>query len=90
MMIRGMRLTRVRLASYHLLARNLSERCPGDQTNNRAELIVRIDSSVSHFFKLSTQAIVRILETTPPLKRKLLIKTDSKYSIQCHTFFVAW
>ncbi|KIO06924.1 hypothetical protein M404DRAFT_419467 [Pisolithus tinctorius Marx 270] len=47
--------------------RNLSERCPGDQTNNRAELI----------------AIVRILETTPPLKRKLLIKTDSQYSIRC-------
>ncbi|KIJ66417.1 hypothetical protein HYDPIDRAFT_52433, partial [Hydnomerulius pinastri MD-312] len=47
--------------------RNIAERCPGDQTNNRAELI----------------AIVRILETTPPLTRKLLIKTDSKYSIQC-------
>ncbi|KAF9245675.1 ribonuclease H-like domain-containing protein [Melanogaster broomeanus] len=47
--------------------RNISERCPGDQTNNRAELI----------------AIVRILETTPPLKRRLLIKTDSHYSIQC-------
>ncbi|KAF9225331.1 ribonuclease H-like protein [Gyrodon lividus] len=47
--------------------RNIAERCPGDQTNNRAELI----------------AIVRILETTPPLKRRLLIKTDSRYSIQC-------
>ncbi|KIJ22189.1 hypothetical protein PAXINDRAFT_65542 [Paxillus involutus ATCC 200175] len=47
--------------------RNIAERCPGDQTNNRAELI----------------AIVRILETTPLLKRRLLIKTDSKYSIQC-------
>lgn len=52
--------------------RNLSERCPGDQTNNRAELI----------------AIVRILETTPPLKRKLLIKTDSQYSIQCVTTWI--
>ncbi|KIK78316.1 hypothetical protein PAXRUDRAFT_16935 [Paxillus rubicundulus Ve08.2h10] len=47
--------------------RNIAERCPGGQTNNRAELI----------------AIVRILETAPPLKRRLLIKTDSKYSIQC-------
>ncbi|KAI6012577.1 ribonuclease H-like domain-containing protein [Pisolithus orientalis] len=51
---------------------NLSERCPGDQTNNRAELI----------------AIVRILETTPPLKRKLLIKTDSQYSIRCVTSWI--
>ncbi|KIM70093.1 hypothetical protein SCLCIDRAFT_504560 [Scleroderma citrinum Foug A] len=50
----------------------IRERCPGDQTNNRAELI----------------AIVRILETTPPLKRKLLIKTDSKYSIQCVTSWI--
>lgn len=52
--------------------RNMSERCPGDQTNNRAELI----------------AIVRILETTPPLQRKLLIKTDSQYSIQCVTTWI--
>ncbi|KAL4070511.1 ribonuclease H-like protein [Scleroderma citrinum] len=52
--------------------RNISERCPGDQTNNRAELV----------------AIVRILETTPPLKRKLLIKTDSNYSIQCVTSWI--
>lgn len=52
--------------------RNLSERCPGAQTNNRAELI----------------AIVRILETTPVLKRKLLIKTDSQYSIQCVTSWI--
>jgi len=47
--------------------RNLSERCPGDQTNNRAELI----------------AIIRALETTPPSDRPLLIKTDSSYSISC-------
>ncbi|KAG9053858.1 hypothetical protein FS842_006941 [Serendipita sp. 407] len=64
--------------------RNLSERCPGAQTNNRAELI----------------AIVRTLETTPlepnagtthPLnelphderRRKLVIRTDSQYSISC-------
>ncbi|KAF7975181.1 hypothetical protein HWV62_10230 [Athelia sp. TMB] len=48
--------------------KNISERCPGDQTNNRAELI----------------AIIRVLETAPPTER-LLIKTDSKYSIQCFT-----
>ncbi|RDX43197.1 hypothetical protein OH76DRAFT_1237821 [Lentinus brumalis] len=47
--------------------RNLAERCPGCQTNNRAELI----------------AIVRVLETTPHTKQPLLIKTDSKYSIRC-------
>ncbi|KAN0100219.1 Ribonuclease H-like domain containing protein [Tylopilus felleus] len=52
--------------------RNISERCPGNQTNNRAELI----------------AIVRILETTPHLKRRLLIKTDSNYSIQCVTSWI--
>ncbi|KAF8079107.1 ribonuclease H-like domain-containing protein [Lyophyllum atratum] len=47
--------------------RNIAERCPGDQTNNRAELI----------------AIMRVLETTPKSKRPLLIKTDSQYSIKC-------
>ncbi|KAI0746188.1 ribonuclease H-like domain-containing protein [Earliella scabrosa] len=47
--------------------RNVAERCPGGQTNNRAELI----------------AIVRVLETAPHTKRPLLIKTDSKYSISC-------
>ncbi|PIL28019.1 hypothetical protein GSI_09870 [Ganoderma sinense ZZ0214-1] len=47
--------------------RNIAERCPGGQTNNRAELT----------------AIVRVLETTPHTKRPLLIKTDSKYSISC-------
>ncbi|KAI0635492.1 ribonuclease H-like domain-containing protein [Trametes polyzona] len=51
----------------HNDTRNLAERCPGGQTNNRAELI----------------AIVRVLETTPHTKRPLLIKTDSKYSISC-------
>ncbi|KAF9806641.1 hypothetical protein IEO21_08622 [Rhodonia placenta] len=48
-------------------SRNLAERCPGVQTNNRAELI----------------AIVRVLETAPKTKRPLLIKTDSQYSINC-------
>ncbi|GLB43513.1 putative RNase H [Lyophyllum shimeji] len=47
--------------------RNIAERCPGDQTNNRAELI----------------AIARVLETTPKSKKSLLIKTDSQYSINC-------
>lgn len=51
--------------------RNIAERCPGDQTNNRAELI----------------AIVRVLETAPFSQRPLMIKTDSKYSIQC---FESW
>ncbi|KAJ3506268.1 hypothetical protein NLJ89_g6967 [Agrocybe chaxingu] len=47
--------------------RNVAKRCPGVQTNTRAELI----------------AILRVLETTPVSKRPLLIKTDSKYSIDC-------
>ncbi|KAJ7610867.1 ribonuclease H-like domain-containing protein, partial [Roridomyces roridus] len=47
--------------------RNIAERCPGDQTNNRAELI----------------AILRVLETTPPSQRPLMIKTDSRYSMDC-------
>ncbi|EGO05297.1 hypothetical protein SERLA73DRAFT_44067 [Serpula lacrymans var. lacrymans S7.3] len=55
--------------------RNIIERCPGDQTNNRAELI----------------AIVRILETTPTSKRTLVIKTDSQYSIKCfELWFPKW
>ncbi|KAI0365993.1 ribonuclease H-like protein [Pilatotrama ljubarskyi] len=49
--------------------RNISERCPGDQTNNRAELI----------------AIIRVLETAPSDKRPLVIKTDSQYSISSLT-----
>ncbi|KZS91963.1 ribonuclease H-like protein, partial [Sistotremastrum niveocremeum HHB9708] len=47
--------------------RNLSERVPGPQTNNRAELI----------------AIIRALETAPMSDRPLLIKTDSCYVISC-------
>ncbi|KAI9454389.1 hypothetical protein BJY52DRAFT_1225114 [Lactarius psammicola] len=48
--------------------RNLSERCPGSpQTNNRAELI----------------AIIRALETAPITPIPLVIKTDSKYAMQC-------
>ncbi|KAK1226445.1 hypothetical protein PQX77_010529 [Marasmius sp. AFHP31] len=50
--------------------RNLAERCPGDQTNNRAELV----------------AIARLLESAPlDSKRRLIIKTDSQYSINCLT-----
>lgn len=44
--------------------RNLSERCPGSQTNNRAELI----------------AIARVLETVPLSTNTLTIRTDSTYS----------
>ncbi|KAF9789798.1 ribonuclease H-like domain-containing protein [Thelephora terrestris] len=44
--------------------RNLSERCPGGQTNNRAELI----------------AIARVLETVPKSTNTLIIRTDSQYS----------
>ncbi|KAI0674194.1 ribonuclease H-like domain-containing protein [Trametes maxima] len=52
---------------------NLSERCPGDQTNNRAELI----------------AIIRVLETAPKDRRPLFIKTDSQYSIGCFREWIA-
>ncbi|KAG8998263.1 hypothetical protein FRB94_006961 [Tulasnella sp. JGI-2019a] len=48
-------------------ARNVSERCPGDQTNNRAELI----------------AIIRCLELEEDPTVPLVIMTDSKYSISC-------
>ncbi|KAI8986838.1 ribonuclease H-like domain-containing protein [Trametes punicea] len=55
--------------------RNICERCPGSQTNNRAELI----------------AIIRILETAPMDERPLVIKTDSRYSISCLTSWLpAW
>ncbi|KAI0074557.1 ribonuclease H-like protein [Panus rudis PR-1116 ss-1] len=47
--------------------RNIAERCPGSQTNNRAELI----------------AIVRVLQTTPLSKTPLQILTDSQYSMKC-------
>ncbi|KAF8640496.1 hypothetical protein AX17_000158 [Amanita inopinata Kibby_2008] len=56
-------------------SRNISERCPGEQTNNRAELL----------------AISRVLETTPMTKTPLLIKTDSQYSINCFKSWLrAW
>ncbi|KAH7099770.1 ribonuclease H-like domain-containing protein [Auriculariales sp. MPI-PUGE-AT-0066] len=48
--------------------RNVSERCPGVQTNNRGELL----------------AIIRALETASNRPgSKLLIFTDSQYSIKC-------
>ncbi|KAG9023123.1 hypothetical protein FS837_005955, partial [Tulasnella sp. UAMH 9824] len=49
--------------------RNVSERCPGDQTNNRAELI----------------AIIRCLETDLDPNQSLLIRSDSKYAMDCVT-----
>ncbi|KAF5323583.1 hypothetical protein D9611_005559 [Ephemerocybe angulata] len=60
--------------------RNIAERCPGDQTNNRAELIYLTD----------TKAILRVLEETPVSKTPLLIKTDSQYSIKCAVGFEQW
>ncbi|KAF7307246.1 Ribonuclease H [Mycena indigotica] len=55
--------------------RNLSERCPGKQTNNRAELI----------------AILRVLEETPLSTEPLYIKTDSRYSISSLTeWYPGW
>ncbi|KAI0245979.1 ribonuclease H-like domain-containing protein [Lactifluus subvellereus] len=48
---------------------NLSERCPGTQTNNRAELI----------------AIIRALETISITLVPLVIKSDSEYAIKCFT-----
>ncbi|KAI0689389.1 ribonuclease H-like domain-containing protein, partial [Cytidiella melzeri] len=45
----------------------IAERCPGAQTNNRAELI----------------AIIRALETVPIDDAPLLIRTDSQYSMNC-------
>ncbi|KAG8945980.1 hypothetical protein FRC04_012098 [Tulasnella sp. 424] len=49
--------------------RNVSERCPGTQTNNRAELI----------------AIIRCLETDLEPDQGLQIKSDSKYAMDCVT-----
>ncbi|KAH9849667.1 ribonuclease H-like domain-containing protein [Lenzites betulinus] len=55
--------------------RNISERCPGDQTNNRAELI----------------AIIRVLETVPIDEHPLVIKSDSQYSINClNQWILGW
>ncbi|KAG7441823.1 uncharacterized protein BT62DRAFT_923048 [Guyanagaster necrorhizus] len=56
-------------------SRNISERCPGRQSNNRAELI----------------ALVRVHEQTMNMATPLTIKTDSKYSINClETWLPAW
>jgi len=56
-------------------SRNLAERVPAAQTNNRAELL----------------AIVRILEQVPESGRSLIIKSDSQYSIKCVTiWFNKW
>ncbi|KAL0951859.1 hypothetical protein HGRIS_008519 [Hohenbuehelia grisea] len=56
----------------HSDQRNLSERCPGKQTNNRAELI----------------AVVRVLQDTPMSTRPLLIRTDSQYTIKCINIWI--
>ncbi|KAI0317521.1 ribonuclease H-like domain-containing protein, partial [Amylostereum chailletii] len=49
--------------------RNISERCPGTQTNNRAELL----------------AIIRALEVIPHSTRPLTIHTDSEYCVNAFT-----
>ncbi|KAF8915046.1 ribonuclease H-like domain-containing protein [Mucidula mucida] len=46
--------------------RNLAERCPGKQTNNRAELI----------------GIIRVLEQCKDKTHAVRVKTDSKYSMK--------
>ncbi|EJD32401.1 ribonuclease H-like protein [Auricularia subglabra TFB-10046 SS5] len=45
----------------------MAERCPGDQTANRAELI----------------ALIRALESTPFGGKQLLVKTGSEYAMNC-------
>ena len=67
-----------------ILSRNLTERCPGDQTNNRAELLSE-SFFVSEYIQPLTilQAILRVLETAPISTKPLMIKTDSQYSIDC-------
>ena len=66
--------------------RNLSERCPGRQTNNCAELIVRLIPQSWVEFSSNAwviQAIIRALETTPMTSVPLVIKSDSQYAIKC-------
>lgn len=68
--------------------RNIAERCPGDQTNNRAELIVHPKPFCRHFtHHTPLQAILRVLETVPETKKPLLIKSDSSYSLKCGRSF---
>ncbi|KZV97372.1 ribonuclease H-like protein [Exidia glandulosa HHB12029] len=47
--------------------RNICERCPGKQTNNRAELV----------------ALIRALETADDVVLPILLKTDSAYCVRC-------
>ncbi|KAG1779517.1 hypothetical protein EV702DRAFT_1084839 [Suillus placidus] len=61
-------------------SRNIAERCPGDQTNNRAELIASWLHMIDNILRLLSQPILQAI-------RPLMIKTDSKYSIQC---FESW
>ncbi|KAF7303056.1 Ribonuclease H [Mycena kentingensis (nom. inval.)] len=53
-------------------ARNISERLPGAQTNNCAELT----------------AILRALETVPFGKETIILTTDSSYSIDCFNKYI--
>lgn len=66
--------------------RNISERCPGDQANNRAELIVRDGAYPYHYTfakRIPCKAISRALESSENMNAPLLIKTDSRYSMDC-------
>ncbi|KZT51161.1 ribonuclease H-like protein [Calocera cornea HHB12733] len=63
------------LGVYWVSTRNISERVPGAQTNNGAELI----------------AIIRALEEDPAPHSQLCVRTDSKYAIRCVTeWFPHW
>ena len=78
-------------ADFGFLPRNLSERCPGAQTNNRAELVVCVRLRLELRCDLqanASQAIARILETVPQSSDTLIIRTDSKYSQQCEGSFL--
>ena len=72
------------VANKPMRFRNIAERCPGSQTNNRAELIVGLRNSFFFvIFQLKRiQALIRALEATKGIK-SLKIKSDSKYSINC-------
>ena len=78
-------------ADFGFLPRNLSERCPGAQTNNRAELVVCVRLRLELRCDLqanASQAIARVLETVPQSSDTLIIRTDSKYSQQCEGSFL--
>ncbi|KAH9029300.1 ribonuclease H-like domain-containing protein, partial [Lactarius deliciosus] len=74
-------------ASGSLTARrNISERCPGSpQTNNRAELIVRLVNifSAESFPEVLRHRPSSVLSRPPQQHQPLVIKTDSKYAMKC-------